>query len=163
MKKNIIISLIVLGVIALVAGAGVGGFFYGKSYESNRANDIRTNFMRDRGIQDFNPNAAPNGSLVTGQNGPNFSGGGFSRGAAGQIKSIVGNILTLTSGDTETVITLSDTTQIVKTVSGTTADLTAGQQVMVTGERDKDGNITTATQVTILEAGAVQVPAGTAP
>jgi hypothetical protein len=163
MKKNILISLIVLGVIVLVAGAAVGGFFGGKAYERNQANTVRTNFMRDRGIQAFNPNAAPNGSLVTGQNGTNFPGGGFSRGASGQIKSIDGNTLTLTSGDTETVITLSDTTQIVKTISGTTADLSAGQQVMVIGERDSNGKITTATQVTILEAGAVQVPAGSTP
>jgi hypothetical protein len=146
MKKNILIPMIIIGVIVLVAGAAVGGFFGGKAYERNQANTVRNNFMRDRGIQGFDPNAAPN----AGQNGANFPAGGIGRGATGEVKSIDGNTLTLTSGGTDTVITLSDTTQIVKTTSGTTADLTAGQQVMVTGERDANGKITTATQVTIL-------------
>jgi hypothetical protein len=146
MKKNILIPMIIIGVIVLVAGAAVGGFFGGKAYERNQANTVRNNFMRDRGIQGFDPNAAPNAS----QNGANFQAGGFGRGATGEVKSLDGNTLTLTSNGTDTVITLSDTTQIVKTISGTTADLTAGQQVMVTGERDANGNITTATQVTIL-------------
>ena len=146
MKKNILIPMIIIGVIVLVAGAAVGGFFGGKAYERNQANTVRDNFLRDRGIQGFNPNAAPN----AGQGGANFTAGGFGRGTTGEVKSLDGNTLTLTSGGTDTVITLSDKTQIVKTTSGTTADLTAGQQVMVTGERDANGNITTATQVTIL-------------
>ena len=150
MKRQILIPILIAGVIVLVAGAAVGGFFGGKAYQRNQANTVRNNFMRDRGIQGFDPNAAPNGNFTTGQNGTNFPSGGFGRGASGEVKSIDGNILTLTSNGTETVITLSDTTQIVKTTSGTTADLTAGQQVMVIGERDANGKITTATQVTIL-------------
>jgi hypothetical protein len=148
MKKNILIPMIIIGAIVLVAGAAVGGFFGGRAYQRNQANTVRNNFMRDRGIQGFDPNAAPNAV----QGGANFPAGGIvmGRGATGEVKSIDGNTLTLTSGDTETVITLSDTTQIVKTTSGTTADLTVGQQVMVTGERDANGKITTATQVTIL-------------
>jgi hypothetical protein len=148
MNKKILIPILIAGVVILVAGAAAGGFFYGKSYESNRASTIRNDFMRERGIEGFDPNASQN----PGQGGANFPAGGMGmgRGATGEVKSIDGNTLTLTSGDTETVITLSDTTQIVKTTSGTTADLTAGQQVMVTGERDANGNITTATQVTIL-------------
>jgi hypothetical protein len=146
MKKNILIPMIIIGVIVLVAGAAVGGFFGGRAYQRNQANTVRNNFMRDRGIQGFDPNAAQN----AGQVGANFPAGGMGRGVSGEVKSLEGNTLTLTSNGTETVITLSDTTQIVKTTSGTTADLTAGQQVMVTGERDANGKITTATQVTIL-------------
>jgi hypothetical protein len=146
MKKNILIPMIIIGVIVLVAGAAVGGFFGGRAYQRNQANTVRNNFMRDRGIQGFDPNAAQN----AGQAGANFPAGGMGRGVSGEVKSLEGNTLTLTSNGTETVITLSDTTQIVKTTSGTTADLTAGQQVMVTGQRDANGKITTATQVTIL-------------
>ena len=160
MKKNILIPLIIAGVIVLVAGAAVGGFFGGKAYESNRASSIRNDFMRERGIQGFDPNAVPDMGQITGQNGANFSGGGFGRGASGEIKSIDGNTLTLTTGQNETKVTLSDTTTIVKTISGSTADLTAGQQVMVTGERDADGNVT-ATQVTILSGN--QSPSGATP
>jgi hypothetical protein len=158
MKKNILIPLIIAGVIVLIAGAAVGGFFGGRAYERNQANTVRNDFMRERGIQGFNPNAAPNG-----QNGANFQSGAFGRGATGEVKSLDGNALTLTSGGTDTVITLSDTTQIVKTTSGTTADLTAGQQVMVIGERDANGNVTTATQVTILNTSTSQSPSGATP
>jgi hypothetical protein len=149
MKKNILIPLMIAGVIVLIAGAGVGGFFYGKSYESNRANTIRDNFMRERGIQGFDPNTAPSQGQVFNQDGINVVGGGFGRGASGEIKSIDGNTLTLGVGENETKVTLADNTAIVKTVAGSTADLTAGLQIMVVGERDADGMIT-ATQVTIL-------------
>ena len=78
------------------------------------------------------------------------------------MKSLDGNTLTLVSGDTETVVTLSENTQIVKTTTGASTDLTAGLQVMVTGERDADGNVT-ATQVTILGAGIDLTPVNTTP
>ena len=159
MKKNILIPMIIIGVIVLIAGAAVGGFFGGKAYQRNQANTVRDNFMQERGIQGFDPNAAPN----AGQNEANFPAGGMGRGATGEVKSIDGNTLTLTSGGTDTVITLSDKTQIVKTTSGTTADLTAGQQVMVTGERDDAGKFTTVTQVMILDASVGQPPAGILP
>lgn len=171
MNKKIIIPIIIVGVIILVAGAAAGGFFYGKSYESNRASTIRDNFMRERGIEGFDPNAAPmqgmnpnqNAIPNTDMNPGNFPAGGMSRGTSGEIKSIEGNTLTLTSGDTETVISLSDATMIVKYTTGSTADLVAGQQVMVTGDRDDTGNITTVTQVTILDASVGQPPVGTTP
>jgi hypothetical protein len=172
MNKKIIIPILIAGVIILVAGAAVGGFFYGKSYESNRASTIRNDFMRERGIQGFDPNSASTGGMPDQNANPNaqgttgnFPGGsmGMGRGASGEIKSIEGNTLTLTSGDTETVMNLSDATTIVKYTTGSTADLVAGQQVMVTGERDADGKITTVTQVTILDASVGQPPAGTTP
>jgi len=153
MKKQILIPILIAVVIVLVAGAALGGFFGGKAYERNQANTVRNDFMRERGIEGFDPNSAQPGDMP-GQNmapgGGNIAAGVMGRGASGEIKSIEGNTLTLTSNGTETVITLSDTTQIVITTSGTTADLSAGQQVMVVGQRDANGNITTATQVTIL-------------
>jgi hypothetical protein len=162
MKKHILIPILIAGVIVLVAGAAVGGFFGGRAYERNQANTIRNDFMSERGIQGFNPNAAPNENFTPGQNGTNFPSGGFGRGASGEVKSIDGNTLTLTTGQNETKVTLSDTTAIVKSTSGTTADLAAGQQVMVTGERDADGNVT-ATQVMILSTSDNQSPADTTP
>ena len=155
MKKNILIPLVIAGVIVLVAGAAVGGFFGGKAYESNRASTIQNDFMRERGIQGFNPNSAPNLGQDFGQAGANFPGGFIGRGASGEVKSMDGNTLTLTVGDNETKVTLSDSTMIVKSTSGTIADITTGQQVMITGERDADGNIT-ATQVMILNTSGSQ-------
>ena len=168
MKKQILIPILSAGVIVLVAGAAVGGFFGGKAYERNRADTIRNDFMRERGIVGFDTNMAPGAGMNQSQgaapnenmNTGNFPAGGMGRGASGEVKSVDGNTLTLTTGENETKVTLSDNTTIVKTISGSTADLTAGQQVMVTGERDSDGNIT-ATQVTILNGS--QSPSGATP
>jgi Domain of unknown function (DUF5666) len=158
MKKNILIPILIASAIVLIAGAGVGGFFSGKAYERNQANQTRNNFLRERGIQGFNPNAAPG----SGQTSGNFPAGGFGRGATGQIKSIDGNTITLTEGQTEVKVTLSDTTKIEKSTAGSTADLATGQQVMVTGQRDTSGNLT-ATQVLILATSAPQTSSGTTP
>ena len=158
MKKNILIPILIASAIVLIAGAGVGGFFGGKAYERNQANQTRNNFLRERGIQGFNPNAAPG----SGQTSGNFPAGGFGRGATGQIKSIDGNTITLTEGQTEVKVTLSDTTRIEKSTAASTADLQAGLQVTITGQRDSSGNIT-ASQVLILGAAATPISSGTTP
>ena len=162
MKKNILIPILIASAIVLIAGAGVGGFFGGKAYERNQANQTRNNFLRERGIQGFDPNNPPSGNLTPGQNGGTFTGGGFGRGATGQIKSIDGNTITLTEGQTEVKVTLSDTTRIEKSTAASTADLQAGLQVTITGQRDSSGNIT-ASQVLILGAAATPISSGTTP
>ena len=67
----------------------------------------------------------------------------------GEVKSIEGNILTLSTAENVTTVTLSENTKIVKTVEGMTSDLQAGMRVMVTGDTDEDGAIT-ASQITIV-------------
>ena len=158
MKTTIIIIVAIAVVVAV--GAGVGGFFGGRAYESNHATTVQNDFLRSRGL---NPNATPGAGQFTGQNGAGFPGGGFGRGATGQIKSIDGNTLTLTEGQNTVTVTLSGTTLIEKTASGSTADLQAGQEVMVTGQRDTSGNLT-AVQVIILPAPmATPTPSSTTP
>jgi len=157
--KKITIVIIIVGAIIVAAGSAVGGFFGGRAYQRNQANTVRNNFLRERGVAGFDPNAAPNAVPNAANNpGRGFGGGG----ASGQVKSIDGNTLTLTTGQNETTVTLSDTTSIVKSTPGTTSDLAAGQQVMVTGQRNPDGNVT-ATQVLILNTSDSQAPAGTTP
>jgi hypothetical protein len=165
MKKQILIPILIAGAVLLIAGAGIGGFFGGRAYERNQANTIRNDFMRERGIENFDPNAIPGAGINMDANAMpgagNFPGRGIG-GATGEVKSIDGNTITLSTGQNETTVTLSDNTAIVKTTSGAVADLAEGQQVMVTGDRDEDGNVT-ATQVTILSAGANPSPANPAP
>jgi hypothetical protein len=154
MKTTLIIVIVIAVIVA--AGVGVGGFFAGKAYEKSQANTVRNDFMRSRGIQDFNPNDLPAGANVQNGQARAFGGGAF-----GTVKSIDGNTLILTTAqNTEVKVTLSDTTQIEKTISGATSDLTAGLQVSVNGQRDASGNIT-AVQVTILPAGSIQAPTAT--
>lgn len=152
--KKITIVIIIVGVIIVAAGSAVGGFFGGRAYQRNQANTVRNDFLRSRGVQGFDPNAAPNLNDIPAR--------GFGGGATGQVKSIDSNTLTITTARNETKVTLSDTTRIEKSTTGTLADLTAGQQVMVTGQRDSNGNIT-AVQVLILATPGSQSPAGTTP
>lgn len=155
MKTTLIIVIAIAVVVA--AGAGVGGFFAGKAYQTNHANTVRNDFLRSRGITNFNPNGVNGAATGTNGQAQAFGGGTF-----GTVKSIDGNTLTLTTAqNTEVKVTLSDTTRIEKTTAGTTADLQAGQQVTVSGQRDSSGNIATVTQVTIIPAGSFQTPSGT--
>ena len=149
MKTTLIITIIVAVIVAV--GAGVGGFFGGKAYESNHANSVRNNFLRARGIE------ANGANSTNGQTRGAFGGGTF-----GQIKSLNGNTLVVTTAqNTDVTVTLSNTTRIEKTSAGTTADLQTGEQVTVAGQRDSNGNIT-AVQVTILPA-STQSASGTTP
>ncbi len=147
--------IIIIGIaIVVAAGAGVGGFFGGRAYERSQANNVRNDFLQARGVGGFTPGAGANA------NGTQIRG--FGGGAFGTVKSIDGNTFTLTTAQSEVKVTLSDTTTFEKTTAGTSADLQAGQDVTVAGQRDANGNITAA-QVTILPAGSVQAPSGTTP
>jgi hypothetical protein len=118
------------------------------AYQRNQVNQIRNNFFRQRGID---PNGAPNGGQRQG-----FFGGG----ATGQIKGVQGNVLTLSTPQNTTTVNLTDSTRIEKAAPAASTDLQPGERVLVTGERDANGNIT-ASQVLILNSNPPS--AGTAP
>jgi hypothetical protein len=145
MKK----AIIIVGAIILAVAIAAGSFYGGMAYQRNQANALRNDFMSARGINgngDFP--GGPGGGNDPAAGGPNAAPGS-SGGPTGQIKSIDGNILTLSMAQNETKVTLSDATVVQKTDTGAASDLQPGQRVMVTGQRDADGNIT-AVQVLIL-------------
>jgi hypothetical protein len=142
MMKKILLVIAGLALLAVAAGAG---FEYGKSYQGNQANQIRSQFLRSRGIN-------PNGGA--GPEAGGFGGGGFGGGTFGQLKSVNGNTLTLTTQNGDVTVDLTANTQIEKTTSGTPADLQAGQQLVVRGQRDSSGTVT---------AESVQITTGRAP
>jgi len=139
MKKIIII----VGAILIAVLIAAGSFYGGMAYQRNQANTTRERFFRERGLEGDIPSQGMPGP--GGPNGRFFFGGG----ATGEVKSLDGNTLTLSTPQNEEKVTLSDTTSIAKTVEGTLADLQPGQQVMIIGQRDDNGNIT-ATQILIL-------------
>jgi hypothetical protein len=136
MKKALIIG----GAILLAALLSAGSFYGGMAYQRNQANQVRANFFRSRGID---PNAQNNG----GGQRQGFFGGG----ATGQVKSLQGNVLTLSTAQNTTTVNLTDTTRIEKAAPAATTDLQPGERVTVTGQRDSNGNIT-ASQVLILDS-----------
>jgi hypothetical protein len=136
MKKFILI----IGAVIIAAAIAAGSFYGGMAYQLSQANATRDSFLRQRGLEGTGPGAG------------GFPGAGQD-GASGQVKSIDGSTLTLSTAQNETKVTLSGDTVIQMSSEGITADLQPGQQVMVTGERDSDGNIA-AIQILILADGA---------
>jgi Domain of unknown function (DUF5666) len=140
----------ILGGIVLLGLVAAGGFWGGMTYQSNRVDQARANFEAARGqinrgqfpgdVPGF-----PQGGLPGGQ-GAGFFGG---RGTTGQVKTVEGNVMTISTPQDVITVNLSDSTQIEKSVAGTIADLEPGTRVLVAGERDADGNIT-ASRITIL-------------
>lgn len=154
MKKFI---WILVGIV-LVAAAGFGGFEEGKAYQSNQANQIRSQFLQARGLN-------PNG--FSGQNGSSPNGGGrgagFGGGVTGNIKDIQGSTLDLSTATDVTTVNLSASTQIEKTVPGTSADLQPGERLVIRGSRNADGSLA-ADQIQIVNnAGAAQSSAQITP
>lgn len=153
--------LLILGSIILVGLVAAGSFWGGMAYQSSRVDRARANFEAARGpiaMKEF-----PGEDLVFQPGSPpaEQGAGPFGRGGTtGQVKSVAGNTLQISTAQDVTTAQLSDATQIEKTVIGTPADLQPGTRVVVTGERDSDGNIT-ASRITILN-GELPGPGGKA-
>jgi hypothetical protein len=158
MKKSI---LIIVGVVVFVILVGAGGFWGGMTYQTNQDSQAQARFFEQRG-QPPSDGQMPAG--MQSRSGDQMTGGFFRGGGGtiGEVKSIDGNTLTLSTPQDVTTVNLSDSTKIVKSVEGTNDDLQPGVRVMVTGETDVNGNIT-ATQITIVNNDAFTAPANTAP
>ena len=146
MKKSLII---IVGAIVVAVLLSAGSFYGGMAYQRNQADQIRNNFLRSRGIN-------PNGTNNNGGTRQGFFGGG----ATGQVKSVQGKVLTLTTAQNTTTVNLTNTTQIEKAAPAAAADLQPGVRVLVTGQRDASGNITAST---VLILGSNPPSAQTAP
>ncbi len=123
--------LLIIGSIVIVLAAAGGAFYGGMLYERQQAANLRAAFFADRG---------GGGGFSFG--GGNGAGNGAGRGAVGQIKSIDGDTITLSTPQSEVKVTLNDTTLIQKTVAGGRTDLQVGERIVVRGERDSAGNVT---------------------
>jgi len=147
------IVLWIIGALALLAIGAGAGFVEGKTYQSNQANQIRSQFLRARGLTPNGSDAA--GANTSGGTGAGF-GGGFGGGVAGQIKSVQGNTIELnTANNNVTTVDLTANTRIEKSSQGTAADLKTGEQLVVRGQSDANGTVT-ANQIQIVSNGSPQ-------
>lgn len=148
MKRSSTIVLAVgVGIVALAAGLFVG-MSYGKGHPS-----VETAMKTVS-------NLTPEQMAQLRTSGGGFPGGGFPGGAAGggngnaqggftagSIVSNDGSTITIKMNDGSTKFVLySGSTTIRKSAEGTSADLVAGENVVVTGSANSDGSIT-ATQI----------------
>jgi Domain of unknown function (DUF5666) len=146
-------ALILIGAVFVVGLVAAGSFWGGMAYQTKQADQARQNFENARGQANAGqiPAGAPGfggGASGNGSGGQNL---GFGGGTVGQVKTVEGATLTLSTAQDVTTVTLSDATQVEKTVSGDLADLQPGMQVMVSGERDAEGNLT-ASQIRIIDS-----------
>ena len=119
MGRTILIAL----VVAIVVGgaAGFGGYKMGDAAGFERANLVRQQFAQTRqGGQ--------------GGTGSFAAGGNRAFELQGAVKSVDGNTMTVTIGQRDVTVTLTDKTQFLKSVSGTRTDLAVGARVMVAPE-----------------------------
>ena len=151
MKKGIwIVGSIILALILMGAS-----FYGGTLYQKNQQTSAQARFLASRGIT--GGFGGGNGNFTGPEGTPGAGGagrGGFGGGAQGQVKSIDGNTLTISTAQNVTTVTLSGTTTIMKSDPGTIADLKVGDRVLVTGQRDSSGNITASEVMVLAGAGS---------
>jgi hypothetical protein len=132
MSKTI---MIIIGGILLLAAVAAGSFYGGVVYAQTQAASLRAQFFANRG---GSGDAGGGGGFFGGGGG---GGGGNGGGAGGQIKSINGNTIVLSTAQSEVTVIVSDSTQVMKLTAGTLSDLKVGDRIAVRGTRDASGNI----------------------
>ncbi len=136
MQNKKIITIAIIAVVAVGAGAFYGGTVYEKSSLTKQG--LLRSASRGQvgqGQGQFARPGGPNGS-GSGRNG----NGGF---AAGQIIAKDDKSVTIKSNDgSSKIVFFSDSTQVGKTAQGSSSDLASGEQVMVNGTANSDGTIT---------------------
>ena len=133
-KKNHII-IAVLALILVSSGAFYGGMTYQKSQNPQQAG--KGGFSRGMG-QDNRSGGQP-GSGRTGGGPGGMMQGGF---VSGEILSKDDKSVTIKTRDGGSkIVYFSDTTVVGKSVTGATADLSVGEQVMASGKANADGSV----------------------
>jgi uncharacterized protein YneF (UPF0154 family) len=129
-------AIYIVGVIVLVVIAAAGGFFAGTTYaQSQPSNNAAANFQRLRGANGGTPSAPGAG----GQGGAFAQFGNFGNMVArGQIKTISGDSLQISTADKVVTVKVNDKTVISKTVQGILADLKEGDRVTVFSRESGD-------------------------
>jgi hypothetical protein len=101
--------LLTFGFFIVLAAAAGGAFYGGMLFQQSQVAGAQARFFADRGGAPPADFAGPGGAFAGGQGG-NLAGGG--QAAVGEIKSIDGNVVTLSTPQSEVQVTLTDATQI---------------------------------------------------
>lgn len=122
MKK----AILIIGAVVLAVVLAGGSFYGGMAFQRSQTQ----------------------GRFLRGQNGA--AGRGFGGGISGQVSSLNGNTMTLNTANNTFTVDLGSSTTVLKANSDTPSDLSQGEQVIVTGQRDSSGNFV-ASEVIILQ------------
>lgn len=156
-------------IVVVVAAIGVGAFFGGKAAgggtpsaaEAMKVVSNLTAAQRQALAQSSGGTGTATGAPTGGPTGASAGGGDMT---SGSIVSSDANTMTikLDSGSTKIVL-FSDSTTISVSKTGSTSDLTAGQEVRVSGTTNSDGSITASNIQCGTAAAGATPPAGAAP
>lgn len=136
MKKSIFISTL----IAVLVIAGGGGFFGGMRYEKQKLTKNPQELFSSNGS---NTNRQFPGFPGGSNSNRSMRGGGIGGATRGTIASISGTNMTVTLSDgSSKIVIVPSSATISKSTTATSADLTTGQTVMVTGTTNSDGSVT---------------------
>lgn len=139
--------LFIIGALVLAALTAAGGFFYGTSVGEARANQIRQSFFQER----FGGGAGLDSA--TGQSGQ----GRFGRPVVtGQVKSIDGKTIEISTANNVTRVTVDDKTQVMKFITGTLDDIKPGERVVVQGDAGTSGTVVARSIQLVPEGGRIQ-------
>ncbi len=153
MKAKWIVVAVLLAVI-VAAGVGFGGYTLGVQAGTARAQTLRNNFLAARGL-------GGQGSAGQGQGGNGqFNANNF---ASGQVKSIDGDTVTLSTATSVVTIKLGTGTQIQKMGPATLSDIQVGERITVQGTRSSDGSLAASTVQIGGARGGSGAPAAAAP
>ena len=130
MKNNI--AILAVSIIVALAIGGFGGMQYQKSADSK----ITAKSPAGQGFNRGNFTGAVNGQRAR-------AGAGFTQGSV-LSKNDKSLTVKLATGGSE-IVFLADSTQIMKSATGTIADLNVGENVVVSGTANTDGSVTAKT------------------
>jgi|GEM_PF-6681253 len=129
-SKAVLVSLLVLGFLAVGAGSFWLGTYYERQVVSNRMRQFAG------GGQGQPPN-------VTDGDQPEMPGGqpAGEMGISGKVDKIDDDTITITARMGSQKIEISSDLEVNKSASGNIDDIKKGTEIFVQGERDDDGNI----------------------
>jgi hypothetical protein len=157
-------AIFIIGAILLAAALAGGGFYAGMQYQISQADQVQQQFIQARGEGQFpgggqmpaDGQFSTDGQMPGGQMSAGGRGGMFGAGLSGEIKSVEGDVLILSTAQDVSTINLTDDTTVHVTETGALSDLEPGMRVMVITQTDEDGNVT-ATQVTVLNGDSAAI------
>jgi hypothetical protein len=142
--------LIVVAVVVLSAISGGVGYALGTDNGLTQAQNIQSEFFRQRGTGQFSQGtpAGQGRQTQSGQGGNQPGTFGQRPGVAGTVRSVEGSTIQLTGQDGNTMtVKVDDKTTIQRATNATLADIKAGVRITVVGEQN--GDITTARTIQI--------------
>jgi hypothetical protein len=133
------VVIVVAIVVVVAAAAGFGGYTMGMNAGVTQALAARNTFLAARGAGGTGGTGGFAGGTGGAAGGRNLDPNNF---ASGQVKSVSGDTVQLSTATDVLTVKLSSQTQIQKQASGAISDIQPGERLTIQGTRAADGTFT---------------------